>query len=81
LTVLRDIFLLNRELVSRAKLRVVKCFPRYCQRLSYDENLPKISIKNFENMGQGFGVSNLLFLYSLATHCDVWLICFFLLNY
>ena len=46
--------LLNRELVSRAKLCLVSVFPdtvKYCPKM---RNLPKIFLRSFENVAPAF---------------------------
>jgi len=43
--------LLNRELVSRAKLCLVSVFPDIIEDCSKMRNLPKIFLRSFQNVG------------------------------
>ena len=45
--------LLNRELVSRAKLRLVIAFPDIVKDCPKTRNLPKIFLRSFENVAPG----------------------------
>ena len=45
--------LLNRELVSRAKLRLVSVLPDIVKDYPKMRNLPEIFLRSFENVGPG----------------------------
>jgi len=45
--------LLNRELVSRAKLCLVSAFPHIVKDCRTMRNLPKIFLRSFENVAPG----------------------------
>ena len=46
--------LLNRELVSRAKLCLVSVFPDIVNDCAKMRNLPKIFLRSFENVSPGY---------------------------
>jgi len=52
--------LLNRELVSRVKLRLVSVLPHIVKDCPKIRKLPKIFLRSFENVGPGFHSSNVI---------------------
>jgi len=52
--------LLNRELVSRAKLCLVNIFPDVVEDCAKIRNLPKIFLRSFENVGPDVCSTDLL---------------------
>jgi len=59
--------LLNRELVSRAKLCLVSVFPDIVKDCPEIRNLPKFFLRSFQNVAVGF-----IFTQGTKNHSDCW---------